>query len=325
MRTLLTTAATAAFCTAIVGMVAPAAAVDFPCRNIKVIAQANAGGSTDLGARMTSEMANKLGAKPKLQVVNMGAQGGAEAMAYLQDSKPDGCTLMYGHWNPTLLYITGRSKIHPAKDFEPVALISTSPRAIGAAKEVPYNNIAEMIDYVKANGSDSVVAGATLGATSHFEILLVAKAGGVKIKTVSYNHSRERLTALLANNIQLGDMGALAAGGYIKKGQLKALGVLAAKRSPAIPDVPTALEVGYDVQFAIDHGFYAPKGTPKAVIDYYVDLFGKVTKDAGFIKKNQVKDVHMRFMPSGEYKAFLMKNFEELKAIAIDIGIYEGK
>jgi len=306
----------------VLGISTTAGAVDLPCRNVKMIVPASAGGPTDLQSRIIADAANKMGAKPTLQAFNMGAQGGAEAGMALRDAKPDGCTLMFAHWNPMLLYMTGRLDINYSH-YEPIALMTDQVRVLGTSTKTPYKNLQELVAYVKANGPESVIAGATLGATSHFQILLFEKAAGIKVKTVSYNHTRERMTALLANNIQLSELGALEAGGYIKSGQMRVLGVFAASRSPILPEVPTALEQGYDVQFAISHGFYAPKGTPKDVIDHYVQLFGKVANDPAFKKTMQDKDVYVNFKAPAEYKKFLDANYETLKKLAIEVGVYK--
>lgn len=309
-------------CAALFGTVALAGAADLPCRNVKMIVPASAGGPTDLQARIIADAANKTGVRPTLQAFNMGAQGGAEASVALRDAKPDGCTLLFAHWNPMLLYMTGRIDINYT-DFAPIALMTDMPRVLGTSTKTPYKNLRELVDYVKANGPESVIAGATLGGTSHFQILIFEKAAGIKIKSVSYNHTRERMTALLANNIQLSELGALEAGGYIKDGQMRVLAVFAPTRSPVLPNVPTALEQGYDVQFAISHGFFAPKGTPKNVIDHYVQLFGKVARDQAFVKSMEEKDVYVNFKPPAEYQKFLDSYYETLKSLAIEVGIYK--
>lgn len=324
MKKILLISVVSVFFITVIGVFSSTEAIDFPCRSVKVIAPASAGGSTDIGSRIACEFANKHGAKPKLQVVNMGAQGGVEGGMALYEAKPDGCTLMFAHWNPMLLYLTGRSKVNYT-DYEPVALLTSAPRAIGAAKDTPYSDLAQMVDYVKANGSDSVIAGATLGATSHFQILLIEKAMGIKIKTVSYNHSRERMTALLANNIQISDIGTIGAGKYVKSGKMKVLAVLAPERSPMLPDVPTSVELGIDVQMGLDHGFYAPKGTPKKIIDYYSEIFRKVANDPEFKKTMMKKDTFSRFKPPTEFKKHLDERYIELKALAKSIGIYKGQ
>ena len=324
MKMAMKTTLSAVVLAATLGFGTAAGAYDLPCRTVKFIVPVGAGGITDIQTRMIADTANRLGAEPKLQAVNIKGQGGVEGGRMLRDAKPDGCTLMYAHWNPVLLYLTGRIEVN-IDAYEPVALMTKAWRLIGASKQAPYNDLAEMVAYAKKHGPESVVAGATLGATSHFQLMMLEDEADIQFKTVSYNGSRERLTALLANNIQISDIGSITAAKYIQQGKMKGLGVLGPKRSPMVPDVPTSGECGLETQFSLSHGIFAPKGTPKEIIAYYEDIFAKVAKDEKFRKAMESKDVNVTYMPSAEYKKYLDENVAKFKKLAVAIGIYKGK
>ena len=309
---------------AVLGLAGTAEALDLPCRNVKFIASTPPGGPTDIQARLVAEAANRLGAKPQLQVVNIKGQGGIEGGRVLRDAPPDGCTLLYTHWNHILLYLTGRFEVN-YDAFTPVALMTKEWRMIGASKEAPFNTLAEMVAYAKKNGPESVIAGTTLGATSHFELLMLEDEGNFKFKIVSYNAARERVTALLANNIQVSDIGNLEAAEYVKKGQLKSLGILAPRRTPVLPDVPTSKENGLKTEFSLSHGIWAPKGMPKETVDYYVDILRKVAEDEKFKKSLATKDVDVTFLPPAEYAKYMEENYLYFTKLAKAVGVYKVK
>ena len=324
MKMAMKTTLSAVVLAATLGFGTAAGAFDLPCRNVKFIASTPPGGPTDIQSRLVAEAANRLGAKPQLQVVNIKGQGGVEGGRVLRDAPPDGCTLLYTHWNHILLYLTGRFEVN-YDSFTPIALMTKEWRMIGASKEAPFNTLAEMVAYAKKNGPESVIAGTTLGATSHFELLMLEDEANFKFKIVSYNAARERVTALLANNIQVSDMGNLEAAGYVKKGQLKALGILAPRRTPVLPDVTTSKENGLKTQFSLSHGVWAPKGMSKEVVDYYVDIFRKVSEDEKFKKALAAKDVDVTFMPPAEYTKYMEENYLYFTKLAKAVGVYKVK
>jgi tripartite-type tricarboxylate transporter receptor subunit TctC len=318
-RNLLPVAAAVAM---LAGMPATADAIELPCSTVRVIVPAGAGGITDLETRLIADIANRLGAEPPLQAVNIGGQGGVEGGRELRDAEPDGCTLMYAHLNPMLFYLTGRINVNYA-DYEPIALMTSSWRMLGASSQAPYDDLREMVAYARENGDGSIVAGATLGATSHFQLLLVEQEGDFKFKIVSYSGGRERITALLANNIQVSDIGTTEASQYVEAGQLKALVILGPERSRVLPDVPTSGDLGFESQFSISHGFHAPGGTPDDIIAYYADLFRQVAEDPEFIDRMEALDTDVSYLPPDDYRSYLDNQYATMKELAIAIDIYK--
>ena len=298
------------------------AAVKIPCRTAKVIVPWKPGGETDVVARIFVNAVNKAGAKPKLQVVNVSGQGGNKGAKEARKAKPNGCTLFLIHESAMTSFFTGRVKFS-FEAFEPVALLTRTWSIIGANKKVPYNDLKGLTAYAKKNPK-KVLAGATLGSTSHFAVLSFADTAGADLKYISYEGTRERMTALLANNINVGQISTTAASKYINSGELKALGILSPNRNSIIPKVPTARELGYDVEFATSRGVVAPKGTPKDVIDHYVALFKSAAKDPSVKKQMDAKGTDVVFISKDEYGKFMKNSFENMKKLAVAIGLYKG-
>ncbi len=326
MHKVLTHSVLAATGIAVVMALAPAgpasAAPKFSCRTAKVIVPWKPGGETDIVARIFVNAVNKAGAKPQLQVVNVGGQGGNKGAKQARKAKPNGCTLFFLHESAMTSFFTGRVKFS-FEAFEPVALLTRTWAIIGANKKVPYNDLKGLTKFAKKNPK-KVLAGATLGSTSHFSILSYTDTAGAELRYVSYEGTRERMTNLLANNINIGQISTTAASKYINTGELKALGILSPKRSTVVPGVPTARELGYDVEFATSRGLVAPKGTPAAVIDHYVKLLKVAANDPSVKKQMAAKGTDIVFISKKEYGAFMKKSFENMKKLAVKIGLYKG-
>ncbi|UCH75722.1 MAG: tripartite tricarboxylate transporter substrate binding protein [Rhodospirillales bacterium] len=301
---------------------AGAMAADIPCGTAKLIVPWGAGGGTDVIFRILVDSANKHGAKPQIQVVNIGGQGGNKGAKEAVKAKPDGCTIFAIHQSAISSFLTGRVDF-TWDSFEPVALMTRTPTIYGANAKVPYSNLKELAAYAKENPNE-VLAGGTLGSTSHFAMLELQDAAGVEFKHISYDGTRERMTALLANNIHIGEINLAAAKKYIQTGELKALAITTEARNPEIPDMPTAKEQGYDLVIGVDRGIVLPKGASKEVIDHYIGIFRTVANDADVQKQMEAKGTSMPFMAGADYRAYFERTFEKWKQIAKNVGMYKG-
>lgn len=299
-----------------------AAGAEIPCGAAKLIVPWGAGGGTDVIFRILVDSANKHGAKPQIQVVNIGGQGGNKGAKEAVKAKPDGCTLFAIHQSAISSYLTGRVDF-TWDAFEPVALMTRTPTIYGANAKVPYSNLGELAAYAKAHPNE-VLAGGTLGSTSHFAMLELQDAAGVEFKHISYDGTRERMTALLANNIQIGEINLAAAKKYIQSGELKALAITTEERNKEIPDVPTAKEQGYDLVIGVDRGIMLPKDTPKDIVDHYIGILRAVANDPDVQKQMEAKGSTMPFTAGDDYRVYFERTFEKWKQIAKNVGMYKG-
>lgn len=300
-----------------------AGAVDIPCGTAKLIVPWGAGGDTDLLFRIFVDAANKMGAKPQIQVVNIGGQGGNKGAKEAHGAKPDGCTLLAFHQSGLLSYMTGRVDF-TWDAFTPLALLSRTPAMVGANPTAPFNNMKELVAAAK-KAPESIVAGSSFGSTSQFFFFLIQDAAGIKFKHVPYQDTRERMTALLAGNIQVGEINGAASKGYLDGGQLKAFGVSTEKRSAEFPDIPTLKEQGIDVVYGTDRGIVGPKGMSKEVAAYYIDLFGKVSADPEYKKSIETKGSEVLYIAGDDYAKYFTDIFAKWKKISKDLGVYKAK
>lgn len=303
--------------------VAPATAAELPCRTAKLIVPWKAGGGTDVVFRIITEAANKAGAKPQLQVVNISGQGGNKGAKEARKAKPNGCTLFAIHQSAMTSYFTGRVDFS-FEAFEPVVLLTRTAPIIGANPDVPFKNVKDLVAAARKNPG-TILTGATLGSTSHFWFLLLEDATGIQLKYVPYEGTRERMTNLLAKNIQLGEINLTAAVKYIQNNDLKALGIYTPKRDPLIPDVPTLREQGIDLVNGTDRGIVAPKGTPKAAIAQWEKVFKKALQDPAVVSSLAKKGIAIIYKGSDAYRTYIDKTFSKWKQIAQKVGVYKRK
>ena len=300
----------------------PALAADFPCKTAKLIVPWGAGGGTDIIFRTIENSVNKAGASPKLQVVNIGGQGGNKGAKEAKKAKPDGCTLFAIHQSALTSFLNGRVDF-TWDAFEPVSMMSRTPAIIGANVGVPYDSLEGMITHAKANPK-SILAGGTLGSTSHFLFVLLEDAAGIEYKHVSYDGTRQRMTALLAKNIDVGEINLASAKKYIQTNELKALGISTEQRNSEIPNVKTLKEQGIDLVYGTDRGIMAPKGTSADKVAHWAALFAKAAKDPEVIAALKAKGTSIEYKDEHAYRAYFEDVFVKWKALATKIGMYKG-
>jgi len=298
------------------------AAPKFSCNTAKLIVPWKAGGGTDVIYRIVAEAVNKSGAKPGLQVVNIGGQGGNKGAKEARKSKPNGCTLFAIHQSAMTSYFTGRVNFS-FEAFTPVALMTRTPGFVGAAANTPWKNMKELIaDAKKRPGK--ILAGGTLGSTSQFFFLLIEDATGVKFKHVPYDGTRQRMTALLASNIELGEINLTSARKYIEQGKLKALGFSGPDRT-FLKNIPTLSEQGVKMIYGVERGIVLPGGAEAGVVAHWDKALMKACKDPAVTESLRKKGTVMICKNAAEYGPYIKSTFKKWKAIAKKVGVYKRK
>ena len=257
------------------------AAQDFPTRTITMIVPYAAGGPTDTVARVLAQaMTKSIG--QTVVVENKPSAGGLVGAETVKNAKPDGYSILIHHigmaTTPTLYRQALR--FDPVKDFEYIGLVNEVPMTIIGKPGLPPNNLKELIAYIKANKDKVSYANAGIGAASHLCGLLFMQAVGVDILTVPYKGTGPAMNDLLGGQVDIMCDQTTSTTGQIKGGKVKVYGITSEKRVASLPDVPTLAEGGVKGgEVAIWHGLYAPKGTPKPVIDKLVAALQAALKD----------------------------------------------
>ena len=249
-------------------MAGPAKAQDYPTKPIRLVVPFAAGGATDVLARLVGE---RLTASLGQQVVvdNRPGAGGNIGSDLVARAEPDGYTILMGAVgthaiNPSLY---PKMPYDPVKDFAPVTLVASVPNVLVVNPEVPANSVQELIDLAKAKPGELNFASSGNGTSIHLSGELFKAMTGTDIVHVPYKGSGPAVTDLLGGQVQMMFDNMPSSLPHVKAGKLRALGVTSAKRSPALPEVPTIAEAGVPGYDATSwFGILAPAGTPEPVV-----------------------------------------------------------
>lgn len=256
-------------------------AQEYPNKVITVIVPFAAGGPTDAVARLlTVPMSKSLGAS--MIVENVGGAGGTIGANRVAKAPADGYTLFLHHIGmSTAPALYRKLPYDTINDFEPIGLINETPMTLVARKDFPPKDLKELIAYLKANKDKVNLANAGLGAASHLCGMLFMTAIQTDLTTIPYNGTGPAMNDLLGGQVDLMCDQTTNTTSQIKAEKIKVYGVTTAKRLPSLPNVPTVDEAGVKgFEVSVWHGLYAPKGTPKAVIDKLTHALQASLKDA---------------------------------------------
>ena len=245
-----------------------ATAQGFPSKPVSIIVPFAAGGPTDVVARLIAvPMGKALG--QTVIVDNAVGAGGTIAAAKVARAAPDGYTIFLHHMGMSTAPVLYRKlSFYPLKDFEYIGQVVDVPMTLLARKDFPASNFKELQAYLKANGNKVTLANAGLGAGSHLCGLLFMSQIGVELTTVPYKGTGPAMNDLLGGQVDLLCDQTTQTVPFIKDGRVKIYGVTTHNRLAALPDVPTLDEQGLKgFEVKVWHGMYAPKGTPREVID----------------------------------------------------------
>jgi len=257
-----------------------ASAQDYPNRSVTMVVPYAAGGPTDTVARVLAQaMTKPIG--QTVVVENRASAGGVLGPEVVKNAKPDGYTILIHHigmaTTPTLYR---QLRYNPLTDFEYIGLVNEVPMTIIAKPGLPAKDLKEFLVYIKANKDKVTYANAGIGAASHLCGMLFMSAIQTDVLTVPYKGTGPAMNDLLGGQVDFMCDQTTSTTGQIKSGKVKVYGVTSKQRVASLPDVPTLDEQGLKgAEVGIWHGLYAPKGTPKPVIDKLVSAMQEALKD----------------------------------------------
>ncbi|MCD0502882.1 tripartite tricarboxylate transporter substrate-binding protein [Bordetella petrii] len=261
-------------------------AADYPSRPITLVVPFSAGGPTDVVSRtLGAELSKELG--QPIVVENRTGAGGTVGATYVANAQPDGYTYFIHHngmATATALYPA--LKFDPLKSFEYVGEVVDVPMTLLARKDFPPNNMAEFIEYAKANADKINLANAGPGAVSQLCGSLLQQALGVKFTTIPYQGTGPAMAALLGGQVDVLCDQTTQTIPHIQSGTVKFYGVTTKQRIAKLPDAPTLAEQGLkDFEVKVWHGIYAPAGTPKEDIAIFNKALKAALKSPAFTQK----------------------------------------
>lgn len=265
---------------------AMAFAQSYPSRPITVVVPFPAGGPSDVVARIVTEaMSKQLG--QSMVIENVGGAGGTLGSGRVASAEPDGYTLLAGSMGSHVAapVLTPNIRYDSERDFIPVGLTADAPAVIVARKDFPAKNLKEFVAYVKANGDKVKQAHGGVGASSHMACLLFTTEAGLKPTLIAYKGTGPAMNDLIGGHVDFFCEQAVSVAEQVRSGTIKAFGVSASDRLAALPEVPSAKDGGVNYLMSIWAGIFAPKGTPKPVVDKLAAALDKALDDPSVVKR----------------------------------------
>jgi tripartite-type tricarboxylate transporter receptor subunit TctC len=302
---------------------ASAAHAEYPERPITLIVPWGAGGGTDATARIIGSLLEKELGQP-INVVNRTGGNGVVGHAAIASAAPDGYTLGMLTVEIAMMHWQGLTKLTPA-DYTPIALMNNDPAGLQVREDAPYKSVKDVIEAIKAKPGALKASGTGQGGIWHLAIAGMLDAAGLKpgdVPWVPSNGAAPGLQDLVAGGVQLVPCSIPEARSLIDAKRVRSLVIMADKRNPTLPDVPTLKEeTGLDWTMGAWRGIAAPKGLPKEMADKLTAALEKINKSQEFQKFMNDRGFGISWAPGAEFGSFMAKSDEALGAVMKKVGL----
>lgn len=292
------------------------AAKDYPTKSVRWIVTFTPGASNDIVARlMAGKLSEMLG--QQFIVDNRGGAGGLIGAETVAIAQPDGYTLLFTNPAPNInAPLMAEKAPYSLDDFAPIVYFGYTPLIIAAHPSFPAKNPKELIATLKANPGKYTWGSSGNGSSLHIGLALFQGATGVNVIHIPYKGTAPALLDLVSGQIQLMHTTKVSSDGQVKAGRVKILAVASAKRSAALPDVPTLAEFGIkDAEAVTWFGMAAPAKTPRAIIDKLNAASNKVLAMPDVKKRLEENDVDIQGGTPEEFGRFMKNEAERVKQL----------
>ena len=278
-----------------------------------------AGSSADVTARLLADgMSRQLGGA-KVIVFNRPGAGGAIGYKYVGSQKPDGYSLV---WNSNSISTTFHSGMLPFdyRAFDAVARVLVESPVIAVRGDARWKTLGELMADAKSRAKGITVGNSGIGSHTHISAVALFKAADAEVVDVPFG-AAQVVPSLLGGQVDTVVQLPAALSGYVKSGQVRLLAALTSARDPALADVPTAREQGFDVSLEAWRGIAAPKGTPKSAIATLEGAIRKTAESPDFAQASERLGVRPAFMPAAEFGDLIAREDVELARLMQLIGL----
>ena len=302
---------------ALAWMIASAQAQEYPIRSVRMVLPFPAGGGSDLIARVT---ARKLSGQLGQQVVvdNRAGASGNIAAEIVARSQPDGYTVLFG--NSSLAIVSAvyhKLAFDPVKDFLPISMASSYPFMLVSHPSLPVRNVKELIALAKARPDALTYASAGSGTMAQFAMELFRIKSGVSMTHLPYKGAAPASVGILTGEAQCGFLVMPVVQSHIRAGKLRGLGVAAAKRSAAMPEIPTMIEAGVANHIALQwNGLFVPARTSQAIADRLYKEMVKALAAADLRQRFEAEGAEPVGSSPAEFAAFFRAEAEKWADVA---------
>jgi len=313
---------------ALAALCAAAAAQDYPSKPITMVLPFPPGGVAEIvGRPLASVMEKSL--KQPIVLINRPGAGGAVGMASVAKGPADGYTILMGLSSisifPVSDRINGKQPPYELADFVPIALVTADPTVLVVRADGPYKTVKDFVDAAKANPGKINYSSSGVYGTLHVAMEIFANAAGIKVFHVPYQGGGPAVTALLAGQVEASPQGPAAAIGHIRGGKMRALASWGTERLKLLPDIPTFKELGYDAEFYIWTGVFAPAATPARIVTRLREAVRVAATSEDFKSVMEKVSTPVAYLDAPEFQKYWDKDAARLKSALEKIGKVEEK
>lgn len=292
-----------------------AAAGDYPDKKIELVVAFKPGGGSDTFGRAVARFGEKYIGQP-IFVTNRAGGAGAIGFVYGAKAKPDGYTLTLAV--TTLTIAPHITKGYPVtyKDYAPLALLAVVPSCISVPADSKYQTLEDLLKDAKARPGKVRLGTAGTGSPWHLAGAALASAAKVKLSFVPYKGAGPAITALMGGHLDSAITSASEIFPHVQAGKMRALAIIAEKRFPVLPNVPTTIELGLDADVVAWRGLVAPKDIPQERVDYLIKAIDKLAKDKDFLDFMAKKGISSQLVTGEKFGQWLKKKSQDYANLA---------
>jgi len=295
----------------------------YPNRPINIIVANPPGGASDINARILSEPWSNVLKQP-LVVVNRPGAGGAIGAAQVANSKPDGYNLLLALSSvivtPEAEAVSSRKPIYELSQLEPIALLSSDPMIVVVKSDSPYKTLDDLIKAAKEKPNTITYSSSGNFGPIHLSVEMLAFQAGVKFSQIPFGGGGPSLVALLGGQVDFTTAAPPTASAQIAAGKVRALAVSSSKRLAAYPEIPTYRDLGYNAEYYIWAGVYAPSNTPPSVILKIRETLKKAVGSPQYMMAMEKQGVLTDYRDAPEFKKFANEDGQRMLKVIRSIG-----
>jgi tripartite-type tricarboxylate transporter receptor subunit TctC len=295
----------------------------YPTKAVTIVNPFPPGGAADVVGRPLAASLEPILKQPMVIETKAGAAGQVGGQ-FAATAKPDGYTLLVhivsisGFAEVDRLF--GRTPKFTRADFIPIARLTAGPMALVVNDQQPYKTVKDLVDDAKKRPNAIVFSSSGLYGALHLPTALFMKAADIKMRHLPTNGGGPALTAILGNNSQVLVTSIAAASGQIKAGKLRPLATFGARRAASLPNVPTLKEQGYDVEFSLWVGLFAPKATPAPIVTRLREATRQAVATPQF--QTAIKNIgdEVAYLDEPEFAKFWDEDAKRVESAVLSIG-----
>jgi tripartite-type tricarboxylate transporter receptor subunit TctC len=306
--------------------IAAHAQTEYPSHAVTMIVPFPPGGVADITARPVAEAMGRF-LKHPVVVENRAGAGGGVGMQYVSRAKPDGYTVLLALSSISIIpeadKVLGRDPMFQLNQLVPIARFTADPTVLAVRADSPYKSVADLVAAAKKTPGAIPYGSSGNYGTMHVPMEMLAGASGTKMLHVPFTGAGPAVVALLGGQVEALSTGPSSVMGHIKGGKVRVLATWGEQRHPALPDVPTLKELGYDAQFSQWTGLFVPAGTPEPIVAKLREAARFAVDDANFQAALAKVETPVQYLDQPQFRTFWDADAHKLADVVKKIGKVE--